>query len=364
MKECWKEKSKKRPTIERVLAHLAGAAISSASIIPFQTPLVLLTRYVNHKVRLWSWQRNGRRAPSYLIDSVKSALPQFIAPLAALTLHADQSFPLPTWEARYNLTAHPVTPVPVLSSDEDTIRVTWELAQDITRIGRAPLKEIYRTLISCFGFGHSRTPTLYPGLRDLAYLSAKAFAFIHVQQPRIPQDTEAGWFPDESHEPLGLRTSRDDPDLRSALLMVDKALGCNLEVIWDDYRSLSPAHHLWMSHLFVYYAWRNPLSNDVSAFVQHTLDLEQYPNRAVVTDCLYMISILLEIPLGDETLTRYDKRLDYLVLFYCSGTDLCQVTGWTLWPIKFFWSSQSTSPRIHPRPIQTSQNGRSVHCGS
>jgi len=34
VKECWREKSKKRPTVERVLAYLAGVAASSATVCP------------------------------------------------------------------------------------------------------------------------------------------------------------------------------------------------------------------------------------------------------------------------------------------------------------------------------------------
>ena len=320
------------------VAFVAASAISFDC--PFQTPLSLLIHYIKDKVGLWllrwrRWRRNKRRIPKNLKDAIKPTLPQFIAPLGVLTLHVDQSFLSPIWKAGYNLDAHCITRMLVLSSDEGTIRIALEFAQDITwyaEIKRAPLKEIYRTLISCFDFAHSQTPTLNHRFRNLAYLSAKAFVYIHVQQRCIPQDTKAGWLPEEPHEPLGLRVSGDDPNLRSALLMVDKALERNLEVI-GDCQSASPDHHRWMSHLFVYYARRNLLSNDVSAFVQHSLDIEQSldleksPNKAVIADCLYMINILLDIPPGDADLTRRDNRLDHLALFHCSCTDLCQVTG-------------------------------------
>jgi len=304
---------------------------------PFQTPPSLLIYHVNHKVRLWlqrwRWQRqNNKRVPDNLEDALFGpTLPQVMAPLCSLNLHVDQSRLSSLWKAGYNLDAHCITRMLVLSSDEDTVRITLEFVQDIiwhAEIKRAPLKEIYRTLISCFDSARSQTPTLNPRYRDLAYLSAKAFAYIHVQQRCIPQPAGAGWCPEEPHKPLGLRVSTDDPYLSSALLMVDKALGYNLEVqVLDNYQPLSPAHHRWMSHLFVYYAQRNLLSNDVSAFVRCSLDLEESPDKAVITDCLYIIGTLLGISPGDAALTRRDKRLDHLALFHCSGTDLCQVTG-------------------------------------
>lgn len=317
-------------------------AFVTASLVsfdcPFQTPPSLLIYHVNNKVRLWLQRRqlqrqNKKRVPNNLEDALtRSTLPQFMATLPRdLNHHVDQSRLSPLWKAGYNLDAHCITRMLVLSSDEGTIQITLEFVQDITwhaEIKRAPLKEIYRTLISCFDFARSQTPTLNPRYRDLAYLSAKAFAYIHVQQRCISKTAGLGWCPEEPHEQLGLRVSTDDPYLRSALFMVDKALGHDLGVpILDDYRSLNPAHHLWMSHLFVYYAQHNLLSDDVSAFVRCSLDLEESPDKAVTTDCLYIIGTLLGISPGDSALTRWDKRLDRLVLFRCSGTDLCQVTG-------------------------------------
>ena len=299
------------------VAFVAASAISFDC--PFQTPLSLLIHYINHGVGLWlcQWQRNKQRTRVDPEDIAKSIFSKFTL-AGDLALQVDQLFQSPTWKAGYKLDARCITRMLVLSSDEDTKRIALEFTQDITwyaEIKRTPLKEIHRTLISCFDFTHPQTPTLIPILRDLAYLSAKAYAYIHVQR-RCLESQHVGdyWFPDEPHEPLSLRVSGDsDPDLRSALLMVDKALEPNLEVI-GDYKSLSPAHRLWMSHLFVYYARRHLLSDDVLAFVRSSLDpeqppdLEQFPNRVVIADCLSMIGILLDILPGDTDLTRRDKR--------------------------------------------------------
>jgi hypothetical protein len=347
------------------IAFMATSVISFDC--PFQTPLSLLIHHINHEVGL-SWRRRWEQNKRHdLKDTFKLTLPSFAAPLNGLNIHMNQSSLLPIWKAGYNLDAKCITRMLVLSTDEDTIRVTMDFAQDIpwhADIKGVPLKEIYSTLINCFGFTHDGTPTLNPRLRDLAYLSAKTFAYIHVQQYCTPQTTGTGWRPDESHKPLGHQASGDNSDLNSALLMVDKALGYKVKVIGKDYQPLDPAHHLWMSHLFVYYAQRDPLSDDVSMFVQRSLDLKKSPGRAVITNCLHMIGILLGIPPGDETITKWDKRLDRLTLFHCPDTDLCQVTRWTLWLIEFFRSSQITSSGIRPRPTQMSRKGSFVYYNS
>jgi hypothetical protein len=349
--------------------YIAFVATSVISFdCPFQTPLSLsihhITREVGPWLERWWWQNTENN----LKETFKSTLPNFAALGQGLNIHMNRSSLSPIWKKGYDLDANCITRMLVLSTDEDTIRVAMDFAQDIpwhADVKGVPLKEIYSTLISCFGFTHDGTPTLNPRLRDLAYLSAKTFVYIHVQQHCTPQATGTSWHPDELHRSLGHRASGDDPDLNSALLMLDKALGYNVKVIGNDFQPLDPAHHLWMSHLFVYYAQQNPLSDEVSAFVQRSLDLEQSLDRAaVVTDCLYMIGILLGIPPGDETITKWDKRLDRLALFHCPDTDLCQVTRWALWSIEFFRSSQVTSPGIRPRPKQITPSGRFVHYGS
>ena len=62
VKECWKEKSKKRPTIERVLAHLAGVTTSSTAVGP------ILKDPPDPQTVLLQWERLGsldRRSRDY-----------------------------------------------------------------------------------------------------------------------------------------------------------------------------------------------------------------------------------------------------------------------------------------------------------
>lgn len=221
-----------------------------------------------------------------------------------------------------------------ISTDMDTIRLTMDFVQEIiwhAGIKAVPLGQIYGKLISCFDLTDTSAPVLIPVLRDVAYFSAKAFAHIRVQQLCIPylggtDPVDEAWHPDTRHKPLGSPGSTGDPDLVSTLLVVDMLLGLDVGIPWDEYQ-LSPDHHHWVSHLFVYYALRDPLSDDLSAFVKRSLDPNKPPSDAVITDCLYIINIILGTRPRIEDLTRRDKRLDrptlfnYSVLMYAQSPD-------------------------------------------
>jgi len=299
-------------------------AIVAASVIsldsPFQTPVTLALRSVFDTIKLW-WPRPDDQGqdPNLRVAVERIWIP-FAAPLHVSRLQMYHSLLSPSWKAGYNLDARCITRMLAMSTDEATFRITMDFLQDITwdaGIKTAPLGWIYRKLMSCFDTKYG-TRILNPKLRDIAYLSAKAFTFIHVQQRCTPRPLSGnqhmvnGWCPDEQHKPFSPPASNNDPDpeLTSALLMVDKALGYNSRFIWDNYHSLSPAHHLWMSHLFVYYAWHNQLPQDVAMFIHRSLHLENHPSQAVTADCLHIIGMLLKVDLVPDDLTRWNKRLD------------------------------------------------------
>jgi hypothetical protein len=137
---------------------------------------------------------------------------------------------------------------------------------------------------------------------------------------------DESWRTDIRHTPLGSPGPSGDPDLESTLLMVDKAFDPSMNIPWDEYQ-LSSDHHLWASHLSVYYAPGNPLSDDVSPFVEYSLDPKNSPSNAVIANCLYIIDITLGARHQIEDLMRRDKRLDCLTLFYDSGADVYQAIG-------------------------------------
>ena len=303
--------------------YAAMVTVSVYSIdCPFQTPLSWFIRFIFGKLKTW-WKKNQRQVAANLTDLAGGGLTAGAAPLYALhrrVFHSSLS-----WEKGYKFDARCITRMLVMSTDVDTIRFTMDFVQEVVwdaGIKNVPLGWIYRKLMSCFDFTHPQTPILIPTLRDVAYLSAKALTHIQVQQ-RVPQRGGPGpvgdiWHPDAPHIRLGYPGSRIDPDLGSALLMVDMALGLKVVIPWDNYR-LSPAHHLWVSHLFIHFALREPLSDDVSDFVKYSLDPDRSPGDAVITDCLYIINIILGTRFRVEDLTRRDKRSDRPNYFKYSG---------------------------------------------
>ena len=321
-----------------VILYTAMVAVSVLSFdCPFQTPISLLIRSIIDAAKLLR-----RDHPiSDLTTLAKGGLTVGTAPLHGLHRRVFYSTLSLSWEKGYKFDARCITRMLVMSTDLDTIRLTMDFVQEViwdARIQTVPLGWIYRKLISCFDFTHPQIPILIPTLRDVAYLSAKALTHIQVQQLCLPcpggdGSVDEAWQPDNPHTVLGSPGSRSDPDLESALLMVDKVLGRNVEIPWDEYQ-LSPAHHLWVSYLFVYYALRNPLSNDASVFIKSTLALNKSPGDAVITDCLYIINIMLGTPFRIEDLTRRDKRLDFPALSSDRDADICQAARWTPWSIK------------------------------
>jgi len=307
---------------------------------PFQTPFSLLIHSIVDMVhpRRPSNHREPDDAVILLGDLTAVTAP---INLQQRLLHSSLS---PSWRKNYKLDARCISRMLTMSTDVGATHVTMDFVQEIVwdaGIKTVPLRWIYRKLISCFDFTHCHTPVLIPALRDVAYLSAKAFAHIQIQQLCTAQGGGAGtadesWRPDKPHKCLGSAWSRGDHDLESALLMVDRTFKYNVRVTWDGYQ-LSPAHHLWMSHLFVYRAWydRARVPDDVLGFVKYSLDPDEPPPNAVIADCLYIINIMLGVDFRMDELTRRDKRLDRLALPRDFGTDVSQATRWTPWSTKF-----------------------------
>ena len=292
---------------------------------PFQTPLSSFIRFILRKVKTWRKKAKTQVATNLAGLAGDGGVTASVAPLQALHRQVFYSSLSPFWEKGYRFDAHCITRMLKMSTNADTIRLTMDFVQEIvwdTQIKTVPLGWIYRKLMNCFDFTHHRTPILISALRDVAYLGAKALVHIQVQR-RVSQYGRLGpvgdiWQPDATHTRLGYTDSRIDPDLGSALLMVDMALGLQVKIPWDEYR-LSPAHHLWASHLFVYYTLHEPLSDNVLAFVKYSLDPEKPPSDAVIADCLYIINIILGACFHVEDFTRRDKRLDHLTNFNHSG---------------------------------------------
>ena len=318
---------------------------------PFQTPLSALFCFIFDKAKLWL---QDRQATPYITSFVKRSLAISTGPVRDLhQLARSLPPPLPR-EKGYKLDARCITRMLTISTDVDITRLTMAFVQEVawdTVIESVPLGWIYQKLISCFDTTHPLTPILIPTLRDVAYLSAKAFAHIQVQQYHAHRPGEPGHmnggqgtYP-QSYTPLGPAVPSDDHDLKSVLLMVDRLFGSTARIPWSEYR-LSQAHHLWMSRTFVYYASCDPPLGDLSAFVEYHLgDPNLSSNAAVITDCLCVIKT---IPEATPRIGDY-QRLDYLTLLCKLGADIHQATKRTRRLMEFSPDSQRVS-RIRPPP--------------
>lgn len=294
---------------------------------PFHTPVSSLIRVIIDTAKRWRWDHPRRTTPD-LTTLEKGGLTVDTTPLHGLHRRVYYSPLPPTLEEGYRSDARCITRALVLSTDVDTVRLTVDFAQELIwdiRIKSALLPRVYRKLLGCFDFTRPNAPILIPTMRDIAYHSAKAWTHIQAQLRCVSEHRELPHLgddlvPNRPHTPLGIPVCIGDPDLQSALFMVDKAFGCDVEMPWDKYQ-LSPAHHLWVSHLFVYLAWHNPLSEDASVFVKYSLDPDKFAGNGVITDCLYIINIILGNQTRIEDLAKRDKRLVCLAPSYDSGAD-------------------------------------------
>jgi hypothetical protein len=71
---------------------------------------------------------------------------------------------------------------------------------------------------------------------------------------------------------------------------------------------MTPTHHAWMSHVFLYRAWHEgQLSEVVMDFVEDSMSLE-LPSDIVITDCLFIIGLMIDIQFHPNDMTVRDKR--------------------------------------------------------
>ena len=171
-----------------------------------------------------------------------------------------------------------------------------------------PIRRIYNRLMDCFDFSGS-SPVVISKLRDIAYLSARAYVHIELQRRCIIQHKQDDWqCPDEEEEPILPHTSYgSDPDLGTVLFMFNMVEGYDGGFPWEQVR-MTPPHHSWMSHVFLYRAWdEGQVSEVVMDFVENSMSLRP-PSDIVTTDCLFIIGLMLGVPLHVRDTTVQNKR--------------------------------------------------------
>ena len=200
-----------------------------------------------------------------------------------------------------------------LSTDTDVIISIMDFIPEITwhsGIKTIPLKRIYDILIGCFDFSGAR-PIVIPKSRDLAYLSAKAFVHIELQRRCVTQYEERGrdsWkVLCSGHRLLSSHDCSPDSNLATALLMVDLTLGYNDGFPWKE-SNMTPPHHAWMSHMFLYHAWHQG-PEAVIDFVEYSIS-PQSQNDTIITDCFLVIGLMIGVPFNVSDMLVRDKRSD------------------------------------------------------
>ena len=314
--------------------------ITTASIFsfdcPFQTPFSLPIRFViNLAVRYW---RNLRQAfkpkdqppqlgtPGNFPLSMNTVgrggeLEASIAALAFVVPTAVQSpwpaAPLFIQEAGVEgdrLDARCIDRMFVMSTDADVVTSVMDFIPEIiwhSGIKNVPFRRIYGILMDCFDFS-GPNPVAIPKMRDVAYLSARAFAHVGLQRRCITQyeEHEQDYWKAlcADHHLLSPTDYSPDSDLEAVFFMVDMTLGCNNRFPWGQLQMTSP-HRAWMSHVFLYRALHEGgLSEVVVGFVKNSMSLRP-PSDIVITDCLVIIGLMIGVPFHISDVTVKDKRL-------------------------------------------------------
>ena len=222
-----------------------------------------------------------------------------------------------------------ITRMFVMSTDPNAIASTTYFIPEIiwhSGIKAVPLKRIYDILIDCFDFS-GPSPVVIPGWRNVTYLSARAFAHIALQRrciTKYEEHKQDSWKALCANHPVLSPTDYGrDPDLETVLFMVDMTLGYGNGIPWEE-TEMTPVHHAWMSHVFLYHVWHEgKLSEVVIDFVESSMALEP-PNDIVITDCLFIIGLMIGVPFHVNDITVPDKRSDLSFIEYRSLNPLTQ----------------------------------------
>jgi len=252
----------------------------------------------------------------------------------------------------------------IMSTDADVVTSIMNFIPEIVWHGGikdVPLKRVYDTLMDCFD-SSGQMPAVIPKSRDVAYLSARAFVHIELQRRCITQHEEHkqdSWATlCENHTSLSPTDHSTDPDLATVLFMVDMTLGRWNVFPWEGVRMTAP-HHAWMSHVFLYHAWHEGRVSDVVMdFVESSMSLRP-PSDIVITDCLFIIGLMIGVPFHVSDITVRDKRSDP-VFFYPPPADSSHLA------VRRYPSSERSSKFFRrsspPNPYKRRQ--LSAHSGS
>lgn len=308
---------------------------------PFQTPISLIIRFMirfddDHRkylkrARRWFFRNfsfSGKKQQQRPKSAGPYSLGSFNTFDAAIGNHielaigggSEQQAPLfnkeTDWQG-YVLDSNCIGWMFEMSMDADVMLAIMKFIPEVVwhaGIRSIPLERLYETVLDCFDRSTGR-PVVIPKLRNKAYLSAKALLHLAIQRQCIGHESDKAVFSAISsrHPILGFRRYEGDSDLEATLGIIDRVFGDYEDLYWHTF-SFSVPHHSWMGHILLYRAWDHvvrkgkDLPEDIKEFVLHSLRLEPPPPAPVVTDCLFMIGLVLGIKLHIDDLLVIDKR--------------------------------------------------------
>ena len=202
----------------------------------------------------------------------------------------------------------------VMSTDTDVVISIMDFIPEViwhSGIKDVPLKRIYNILMDCFDSSDSH-PIVIPRLRDLAYLSARAFVHIELERRCITQyeeHKEDSWATlCEVHPPLSPTDDGPDSDLKTVLFMVDATLGYDNSPPWEK-MEVTPPHLAWMSHVLLYRTWHDGQLPVATMGLVENLVSPELPSDVVITNWLVIVGLMIGVPFHVDDITVRDKRL-------------------------------------------------------
>ena len=311
---------------------IVSAAILSYNC-PFQTPASLILHFLvrlddEHKKylkRSWKWLGRifrKRKRPNHGLGRFGMLYGKNIGDQIELPMVGQDQSPRlfdkeTDWDG-YVLDSNCIAWMFKMSMDSDVIMAIMRFIPDVVwhaGIRTTPLERLYGAVLECFDFSNGR-PAVIPRLRDKAYLSAKALLHLAIQRQCIDDKSDK--------KPLESISTRyrimgpmyyeggSESDLESTLGIIDRVFGKSEPMDWKNF-SFTVPHHTWMAHILLYRAWDvvkkgEPLPDDIKEFVLHSLRLNPPPPTPIVTDCLFIIGLVLGIKFHIDDLLVRDKR--------------------------------------------------------
>jgi len=300
---------------------------------PFQTPVSLILRFLIHfddehkKYLRRSWKWLGRifrrkKRPSHCLGRAGildgSNTGDDIKLLVVGQDHPSPLFNKGADRGGHVLDSNCIAWMFKMSMDSDVIVAIMRFIPDVVwhaGIRTTPLERLYDTVVECLGSSNGR-PVITPKVRNKAYLSAKALLHLAIQRQCIDDKSDKELFESIStrHRIMGPvdYEGGSESDLESTLGIIDRVFGRSEPMDWKDF-SFTVPHHTWMAHILLYRALDvfkkdESLPDDVKEFVLHSLRSNPPPPTPIVTDCLFVIGLVLGIKFHIDDLLVRDKR--------------------------------------------------------